>query len=77
MLYDQYGTPIELGQKVALAQRYHIVVGEITGIIESDNTNQVFIKTTYPSGDERKDVVTNYRSDGDKKCMSEILVLGE
>ena len=77
MLYDQYGTPIELGQKIALALKYHIAVGEVVEIVETAGFVQVFIETTYPSGDKRKDIATFYRRDGDKRCMTEILVLGE
>lgn len=75
MLCDQYGTPLEVGQKVAVSQKNHIVVGKITDIwIQNRSEVLVFVDATYPVGTVQP-IVCTYRRD--EKHMCEILVLGE
>ena len=80
-LFDQYGTPLKVGQKVAVARQNHIAVGQVREIrlgyemIDS----AVFVQLEYPIGTSRPDVCIHYRRDaeGSQKYMTEILVLGE
>ena len=79
-LFDQYGTPLKVGQEVAVARQHHIVKGKITEIVSGNANARVYIHTTYPAGTEHPVISYHYRYDGDhpsKKYMSEILVLGE
>lgn len=72
-LFDQYGTPLRVGQKVAVSQKNHIVVGKITDIwIRDDSDVLVFVDATYPAGTVQP-IVCTYRRD--EKHMCEILAL--